>query len=54
MYLPHRLWLDPSGVFHFRLVVPVDLRQVFGKKIIKVSSVVGIATSADGTTTWQV
>jgi len=54
MYLPHPLWRHTSGVFHFRLVVPADLRQAFGKKIIKVSGVVGITTSADGTTAQQI
>jgi hypothetical protein len=37
MRLPHHLLRHPSGIFHFRLVVPADLRQVLGKKIIKVS-----------------
>ncbi|MGE7136923.1 DUF6538 domain-containing protein [Luteibacter sp. NPDC031894] len=27
----------PSGTFHFRLVVPADLRATFGKKIVKIS-----------------
>jgi hypothetical protein len=37
MRLAHHLLRHPSGVFHFRLVVPADLRQVFGKKIVKIS-----------------
>lgn len=37
MYLPHHLLRHPSGVYHFRLVVPKDLREAFGKSIIKVS-----------------
>lgn len=37
MYLPHHLLRHPSGVYHFRLVVPKDLRPAFGKSIIKVS-----------------
>lgn len=37
MRLAHHLLRHPSGVFHFRLVVPADLRQVFGKKILKIS-----------------
>jgi len=37
MRLPHHLLRHPSGVFHFRLVVPADLCEAFGKKIIKVS-----------------
>jgi hypothetical protein len=33
MRLPHHLLRHPSGVFHFRLVVPKDLRPAFGKSI---------------------
>ncbi len=42
---PHHLLRHPSGVYHFRLVVPQALRGPVGKRIIKVSlrtrSVVG-------------
>jgi hypothetical protein len=37
MRLAHHLLRHPSGIFHFRLVVPADLRSAFGKKILKVS-----------------
>jgi hypothetical protein len=35
--LAHHLRRHPSGTFHFRLVVPADLRATFGKKIVKIS-----------------
>lgn len=37
MRLAHHLLRHPSGVFHFRLVIPADLRGVFGLKILKKS-----------------
>jgi hypothetical protein len=37
MRLAHHLLRHPSGVFHFRLVVPADLRAVVGLRIIKKS-----------------
>lgn len=37
MHLAHHLLRHPIGVFHFRLVVPADVRKVFGKKIVKIS-----------------
>lgn len=37
MRLPHHLVRTVSGVFHFRLKVPADLRAVFGLSIIKIS-----------------
>ena len=35
MRLPHHLLRHTSGVFHFRLVVPHDLRPVLGLSVIK-------------------
>jgi integrase len=37
MRLPHHLLRHSSGVFHFRLVVPADLRAAIGLRIIKKS-----------------
>lgn len=37
MRLPHHLVRHPSGLFHFRLVVPHDLRSAIGLKVIKQS-----------------
>ncbi|WP_036110000.1 MULTISPECIES: site-specific integrase [Luteibacter] len=37
MRLPHHLVRHPSGVYHFRLLVPADLRTAFGLKVIKQS-----------------
>ncbi|WP_143144619.1 site-specific integrase [Luteibacter sp. UNCMF366Tsu5.1] len=37
MRLPHHLVRHPSGIFHFRLVVPLDLRATVGLKVIKQS-----------------
>lgn len=33
--LPHHLLRHPSGVYHFRLVVPRDLKEAVGKGVIK-------------------
>lgn len=35
MRLAHRLLRHPSGVYHFRLIVPRDLNEVVGKGVIK-------------------
>jgi integrase len=35
MRLPHHLLRHPSGVYHFRLMVPEDLRSVLGLRVIK-------------------
>lgn len=35
MRLAHHLLRHPSGVWHFRLTVPADLREAFGLRIIK-------------------
>lgn len=33
--IPHHLSRGPTGLFHFRLVVPADLRKAVGKGVIK-------------------
>lgn len=35
MRLPHHLIRSPHGLFHFRQVVPIDLRSAFGLRVIK-------------------
>lgn len=35
MRLPHHLLRHPSGVYHFRLIVPRDLKEAVGKGVIK-------------------
>ena len=37
MRLAHHLHQHPSGVFYFRIVVPIDLHASIGKKVIKKS-----------------
>jgi hypothetical protein len=37
MRLPHHLVRHPSGIFHFRLVVPADLCTAVGLNVIKQS-----------------
>ena len=35
--IPSHLYLNPYGVYHFRIAVPQDLRKMFGKREIKKS-----------------
>lgn len=37
MRLPHHLVRNPSGLFHFRLKVPADLRAIIGVAVVKIS-----------------
>lgn len=37
MRLPHHLLRHPSGMFHFRLIVPRDLRAALSKAVVKIS-----------------
>jgi integrase len=37
MRLAHHLLRHPSGVWHFRLIVPLDLQPLIGRKVIKKS-----------------
>lgn len=37
MRLAHHLLRHPSGVWHFRLIVPADLRTLLGRRVIKKS-----------------
>ena len=37
MRLAHHLLRHPSGVWHFRLIVPTDLQLLLGRRVIKKS-----------------
>lgn len=37
MRLAHHLLRHPSGVWHFRLIVPADLQGLLGRRVIKKS-----------------